>query len=43
MLGIIQEMRDAGLSTSQIIQEFVGALCLFALPIMMMFISVLFE
>ena len=43
MLGIIQEMRDAGLSTTQIIEEFVGVLCLFALPIMMMFMSVLFE
>jgi hypothetical protein len=43
MLGIIQEMRDAGLSTTQIVEEFVGAVCLFALPIMLMFISVLFE
>ena len=43
MLGVIQEMRDAGLSTTQIVGELVGAVCLFALPIMMMFMSVLFE
>jgi ABC-type maltose transport system permease subunit len=43
MLGVIQEMRDAGLSTTQIVGEFVGAVCLFALPIMLMFMSVLFE
>lgn len=43
MLGLIQEMRDSGLSTKQIIEEFVGALCLFMVPVMLMFISVLFE
>ena len=43
MLGIIQEMRDAGLSTRQIIEEFVGVMCLMLVPVMMMFISVLFE
>jgi hypothetical protein len=43
MLGLIQEMRDAGLSTTQIIEEFVGVLCLLLVPVMLMFISVLFE
>jgi hypothetical protein len=43
MLGVIQEMRDAGLSTTQIIQEFVACLCVLLVPIMMMFMSVLFE
>lgn len=35
----IREMREAGLSKWEVAGEFLGAVCVFALPILMMFIG----
>lgn len=41
-VAIIREMRDAGLNGKQIVGEILGAVAVFALPILLMFIGAAF-